>query len=134
MNLVSKNYAKQIYVNSRPDGIDIPKLSEDSKPDTVTNWPAYTPPPEIQLPSAPGTTNACLKYVNGEETPTLEDSYYQPQRQFTDNIGNECWYISLEYNVTLEEFGRWNPTLYSGSNCTLLPGYRYCVDHLSRGM
>lgn len=77
--------------------------------------------PLVELPIAPGTSSDCEGYVDyftisGEEADRFDIS---------DRI-NSCLYASTVYEISLEDFHSWNPSLASIDPCMLQEGYRYC--------
>ena len=108
----------------------MPILSEDYVNNTATVWPAIqVGSNETQLPAAPDTKPGCLKFQNYKTIATLQDSFYAPIEQRTDNIANKCTYIATNRNISLALFLTWNPSLRLSTYCTLKPGYSYCVNH-----
>lgn len=101
------------------------------QPSIVFTRPTTTfPVPEpTTLPHAPGTDSSCRHYVNYFDYSFLVDKLGSIPG--LDEI-NLCTSITGRYNVYMENFLKWNPSLDS-NNCRLQAGYSYCVDKEGTG-
>ncbi|EFR02316.1 hypothetical protein MGYG_05313 [Nannizzia gypsea CBS 118893] len=74
------------------------------------------PAPPKPSPRAPGTIEGCYRYENAyEDLSALEASL------------NDCDFWAQKGEVEFNEFLAWNPSLRWGADCSLKPGYRYCI-------
>lgn len=79
------------------------------------------------LPLAAGSLSSCAAYVEHVHVPAVQDQNVQPDVPvLTENI-NSCTYAVTAYDVLIEDFLSWNPSLASTSPCQLQPGLRYCA-------
>ncbi|KAK4682659.1 hypothetical protein QC764_0021480 [Podospora pseudoanserina] len=90
------------------------------------------PTPIISLPLAPGSRTAadgCLGFVNHRVVVPQMDQSLQTDVPPLTNMINSCDYVLGAYEVHLDEFLSWNPSLVAVSPCYLQAGYRYCAAH-----
>lgn len=71
------------------------------------------------IPYANGTFDDCARYISAPFV-----SNYS-----TNTTSSSCADAAAQFGVDLSDFISWNPSLNTstGSNCTLQPGYDYCV-------
>lgn len=77
--------------------------------------------PMVELPIAPGTSPDCEGYVD----------YFTISAESAEKFGisnyiNSCDFATTAYEVTLDDFLSWNPSLASIDPCMLQEGYSYC--------
>lgn len=85
---------------------------------TQTTAITATPTTVPVLPLASGTISNCSEYQSYQNTSGIDPWFVQ---QF-----NGCPYIAQNWEIQVSDLLLWNPSL-STSNCSFLPGYRYCV-------
>jgi hypothetical protein len=87
--------------------------------------------PLVELPIAPGTSSDCDGYAD-----YFTISAAEAERLGISGSINSCIYATTVYEVTLDDFLSWNPSLASIDPCMLQEGYRYCAlnstSHLPR--
>lgn len=117
---------------SRPEGILNPEfgnLVNSSRP-VPNSWPDRAQSSAVPLPTAIGTIAGCTEYRDFQKVSNIQDAFYNPKKQRTYKIVNECDYILTLYDISPNDFFAWNPSLNSTSpSCSLAPGFKYCVNH-----
>lgn len=83
--------------------------------------------PRVELPIAPGTSSDCEGYVDYFPVPAIADQSVQPDKVVIGNFINSCDYATTTYEVSIDDFLSWNPSLASVDPCMLQEGYRYCA-------
>lgn len=82
--------------------------------------------PWVELPIAPGTSSDCEGYVDHFPIPAIADQSVQPDKVVISNYINTCDFTTTVFEVSLDDFLSWNPSLESVDPCMLQEGYRYC--------
>ena len=94
----------------------------------VSNWTPFSNLPTVTGVVGPNVT--IVPYANG----TLDDCARYISAPFVSNYSlnttsSSCQDAAAQFGVDLSDFIAWNPSLNNtgGGNCTLQPGYDYCV-------
>ncbi|RMD41456.1 hypothetical protein DV735_g3659, partial [Chaetothyriales sp. CBS 134920] len=105
-------------------------LTSASYTTTTSTLPASVPAiitPIVPSPTAPGTLENCEIYVEHFPVPPLIEQVQSPTAPTVTDMINSCNFILASYDVPLEDFLSWNPSLYSVDPCALQEGFRYCA-------
>lgn len=78
------------------------------------------------LPLASGTLPDCKYYVEHVPVPPVKDQYEQLDVRPTTEMINSCIFHIGSWNIGLQDFLDWNPSLKSFDECHLQEGLRYC--------
>ena len=76
---------------------------------------------------APGTLEGCEFYVEHYPIPSLLLQAASNKVLGISKSINSCDQVLATYEVTMEQFLSWNPSLGSIQPCMLQPGYSYCA-------
>ena len=100
---------------------------------TVGNASTVSPiaTPLVELPLAPGShtsAQGCVDFVQHKPVEPRRDQSVQTDVPTLTDMVNTCNFISIIFEVEVEDFVSWNPSLRGLSPCRVLPGYRYCAD------
>ena len=99
---------------------------------TTSSLPSAPPPvitPIKHLPMAPGTLEGCEFYVEHYPVPSLQEQAASNKVIGISNSINSCDHVLATYEVTMEQFLSWNPSLHSIQPCMLQPDYSYCASN-----
>lgn len=105
-------------------------LTSNTYTTTTSSSPPKLPLPSATstslLPHASGTLSNCYIYKNYRDIPAIIDqSQSDTLATFTDFV-NTCGYVTTSCSVSQDNLIKWNPSL-DAKNCTLKPGFSYCV-------
>ncbi|KAF2228098.1 hypothetical protein BDZ85DRAFT_301033 [Elsinoe ampelina] len=97
----------------------------------TTTWPnppaLPTRPPYTPLPTAPGTVANCKALVDYFPVVGITDQSQSLDPSIATDMINACDFVASGYDVDMEAFLSWNPSLQSVTPCALQPGYSYCA-------
>lgn len=100
---------------------DLPVVPYESSGPTTTSYAS---------PAPTGTRNDCdtyREYIVVNATDLTDATSVSEAEQFETKL-NSCATVADFYGVAVADLVEWNPTLTNSDNCTLLEGFRYCVQ------
>ncbi|KAF9874971.1 LysM domain-containing protein [Colletotrichum karsti] len=96
---------------------------------TRTTVPSQAPSSTTRpvLPLASGSLSGCERNVEHIPVPKRADQEVQPDEPVLTEDVNSCIYVSSLYDVSIDDFLQWNPSLKAIKPCQLQVGFRYCA-------
>jgi hypothetical protein len=64
----------------------------------------------------------------GAPGPTMPDIAVNCNKWHTVGDGDSCWSIEQKYNITADQFFKWNPAVSTDCVSNFWPKYSYCVS------